>query len=187
MTHSASTNRTTESPRPARPAEGRRLRRRWGTWERRLQYMRILALAFCAAGFAAIVLGWMGTARVACVDCQVPYLLSGGAAGLGLLVFGATLLLMAQMRAEGRRLADRVERVGSRGDVLGDGHGGWSDSSVVAGRATYHRPECQLVKGKHGLDVTSLETARQNGLSPCRLCHPVEVDRARPAVEPSSP
>jgi hypothetical protein len=79
--------------------------------ERQIRYGRFLGLAFCAAGFTAISLGWAGAARESCADCQLPYLLSGGAAGLGMIVFGAVLLVLSQMRADSRRLAERLEGV----------------------------------------------------------------------------
>jgi|SRR5436309_3014450 len=75
---------------------------------RRIVAGRVLGLTFAIAGFAAIVLGWLGAARRSCVDCQIPYLISGGAAGIALVGFGVGLLLLAQVRAEGRRLADRL-------------------------------------------------------------------------------
>jgi hypothetical protein len=86
-------------PKPIRRAE----------WRARLA--RLLGLAFCTAGFAAIAFGWAGAARKTCVDCQIPYLISGGAAGVALVVFGAGLLVMAQMRTEARRLSARLEHM----------------------------------------------------------------------------
>lgn len=79
--------------------------------EWRARFGRLLGLGFCTAGFAAIALGWAGAARRTCVDCQIPYLISGGAAGLALVVFGAGLLVMAQMRTEARRLSARIEHM----------------------------------------------------------------------------
>jgi len=81
---------------------------------RQIRFGRALGLLVCAAGFAAMGLGWFGTARVSCTDCQIPYLLSGGAVGLGLVIFGVTILVVAQLRAEGRRTADRLERIEAR-------------------------------------------------------------------------
>jgi hypothetical protein len=81
---------------------------------RQIRFGRALGLLVCAAGFAAMGLGWFGTARVSCTDCQIPYLLSGGAVGLGLVIFGVTILVVAQLRAEGRRTADRLERLEAR-------------------------------------------------------------------------
>src|SRR5438128_8829181 len=81
---------------------------------RQIRFGRALGLLVIAAGFAAMGLGWFGTARVSCTDCQIPYLLSGGAVGLGLVIFGVTILVVAQLRAEGRRTADRLERLEQR-------------------------------------------------------------------------
>ena len=81
---------------------------------RQIRFARVLGLLVCAAGFAAMGLGWAGTARVSCTDCQIPYLLSGGAAGLGLVVFGVAILVLAQLRAEGRRMSERLERLEAR-------------------------------------------------------------------------
>jgi hypothetical protein len=79
--------------------------------EWKARFARLLGLAFCAAGFGAIALGWAGAARKTCVDCQIPYLISGGAAGIALVVLGAGLLLIAQMRTEARRLSARLEQM----------------------------------------------------------------------------
>ena len=86
---------------------------------RQTRLTRLVGLAFCIAGFAAIALGWSGAAGKDCTECQMPYLLSGGAAGIGLIVFGVGMMLMAQLRTEGRRLADRLENWRSSGPMPG--------------------------------------------------------------------
>jgi hypothetical protein len=78
---------------------------------RRVQLTRFIGLFFAIAGFAAIGVGWNGMASVTCVDCQLPYLLSGGAAGLGLVLVGVGLLVVAQVRAERIRLVRHVDAV----------------------------------------------------------------------------
>jgi hypothetical protein len=78
---------------------------------RRVQLTRFLGLLFALAGFGAIGVGWNGMASVTCVDCQLPYLLSGGAAGLGLVMVGVGLLVVAQVRAERIRLVRHVDAV----------------------------------------------------------------------------
>jgi hypothetical protein len=79
--------------------------------ERQTRFARLLGIAFCVAGFTAIALGWAGAARKTCVDCQIPYLISGGAAGIALVVFGAAMLVMAQIRSEARRFSARLEHM----------------------------------------------------------------------------
>jgi hypothetical protein len=71
--------------------------------------MRVLGLLIATGGGVAIGFGWAGAAQESCVDCQIPYLLSGGAAGVGLIIFGIALLLLAQIRTESRRLGERIE------------------------------------------------------------------------------
>lgn len=140
-----------------------------------MRYARILGLVFIAAGFIAIGLGWNGSARVGCVDCQFPYLLSGGAAGLGLILFGSVLLLIAQFRSERVKLGQQLEHLstsfsqagpnGAKAPASGDGQ-------VVAGRSTYHLAGCRLVEGKADLHFVTVEAAVESGLSPCRVCTP---------------
>jgi hypothetical protein len=82
---------------------------RRASWRTRVA--RSLGLALCAGGFAAIALGWAGAARKTCVDCQIPYLISGGAAGVALVALGTGLLLMAQVRTEARRLSAAIDHM----------------------------------------------------------------------------
>ncbi len=78
---------------------------------RQIKFARFLGLVLCGAGFLLIILGWAGAARRSCIDCQIPYLLSGGAAGLGLILFGVTIVVMAQLRTDSRRLAERLDKL----------------------------------------------------------------------------
>lgn len=141
--------------------------------DRQVRYGRILGLVFLLVGFLAIGLGWNGMAQKACPDCQLPYLLSGGAVGIGLILVGATLLIAAQLRDERLKLADQLREVGTAiSKAVASGAGAAVGDLVVAGKSTYHRPDCRLVEGKADVDRVSVEVARLNGLSPCRVCSP---------------
>jgi hypothetical protein len=94
----------------ARARRKARARRRIDS-RRQVRYAQVLGILFCTAGFLAIGLGWAGMASRACADCQLPYLLSGGAAGLGLIVFGVTLLILAQVRTERVLFVAKLEEV----------------------------------------------------------------------------
>jgi hypothetical protein len=149
-----------------------------GRGDRQIRLSRILGLSFIVAGFVAIGFGWSGAARRAFVDEQFPYLLSGAAAGLGLVIVGAVCLLIAQIRQaqlswqeQVGQINQAVIRVAGLSSSGGNGH-----TQVVAGQSTYHRPECRLVQGKSGLERVTPETAVMNGLSPCRVCNPVTPD-----------
>ena len=105
---------TSETDSKAKPAKKRRRdkrsRKKAGlTPARQIRFARFLGLVLCGAGFLLIILGWAGAARRSCIDCQIPYLLSGGAAGLGLILFGVTIVVMAQLRTDSRRLAERLD------------------------------------------------------------------------------
>jgi len=78
--------------------------------DRKIRSTRVLGALFVVAGFAAIGTGWYGMVREdQSVDRQFPYLISGGAAGIALLLFGVALLVIAQVRMERRHLSGVVE------------------------------------------------------------------------------
>lgn len=172
----------------AAPAAGPRRRT---PAERQIRYARLLGMLFVIAGGTAIGFGWAGAARVNCIDCQMPYILSGGAGGLAALIFGVTLILIAQMRAEGLKLADRLEAANLSLRRLGPSmDGAVGAERVVAGRSTYHRPDCRLIVGKQDLESMSVPAAKANGLSPCRVCNPpdgVSVATTETLVEAPAP
>jgi hypothetical protein len=143
-------------------------------YDRQVRYGRILGLFFGVAGFTTIGFGWNGMAKEACPDCQLPYLLSGGAVGLGLVLVGMALLVMAQLRDERLRLAEQLRQVGTAITRAVAVPGNGAGMLVVAGRSTYHWPGCRLVEGKDDLDRISVEAARLSGLVPCRVCAPPE-------------
>ncbi len=81
---------------------------------RRLRQLHHLAigsgLALCLAGAILLVVTWVQTARTTNVALQVPYVLSAGCAGLGLLVVGLTVISIATKRREAQeRLAQTIE------------------------------------------------------------------------------
>jgi hypothetical protein len=159
-------------------------------FDRQVRYGRILGLVFCVAGFVTIGFGWNGMAKLACPDCQLPYLLSGGAAGGAMVLLGVGLLVMAQLRSERMKLTDEVRRVGSvisRAIAASPAAGtASSNGRVVAGKSTYHRPDCRLVEGKSDLDFVTIEAARASGLSACRVCDPEQGDLETTSAVPQA-
>jgi hypothetical protein len=156
-------------------------------FDRQVRYGRILGLVFCVAGFVTIGFGWNGMAKLACPDCQLPYLLSGGAAGGALVLLGVGLLVMAQFRSERMKLTDELQRVGSiisRAIAASPAAGtASSNGRVVAGKSTYHRPDCRLVEGKSDLDLMTIGAAKASGLTACRVCNPEQGDVEEGSVE----
>lgn len=70
--------------------------------------LRFLGLLFWMAGGVVLTFAWMGMAELAYVDGQMPYLVSGGAAGLALVIVGSTLVLSAAMFDAAERGAQRT-------------------------------------------------------------------------------
>jgi hypothetical protein len=74
----------------------------------------VLGIAYCIAGFFLIFLGWNGAASHDREPAQIPYLISGGIGGLGLVVLGSALIVAHSLRT------DRVELRGTIEDLRGD-------------------------------------------------------------------
>src|SRR4051812_5792380 len=71
----------------------------------------VLGIIYCIAGFVLIFLGWNGAASNNSVAAQIPYVVSGGLAGLGLVVVGSALMVANSLRN------DRVELRGAIDDL----------------------------------------------------------------------
>ena len=74
----------------------------------RLAWDRAAALVLIAAGAVALILGWVGVSGEAFPAKQLPYLISGGIAGVFILGLGTMCWLSADMRDEWTKL-DRIE------------------------------------------------------------------------------
>jgi hypothetical protein len=64
--------------------------------------------ALAVAGIVAVIVGWVGTSRTVLVAGQIPYVVSGGLLGLGLIFLGGFLYFghwMALLVREGREQA----------------------------------------------------------------------------------
>lgn len=143
-----------------------------------------LGLAVCVAGFVVIFLGWNGAASFNDLRQQFPYLISGGIAGLGLVLVGCALLLVELVRRERTELQGAIEdlRVAIEASAgRGAGGGGRApmlavaEGMVVAGSSSYHAGGCRLVEGRLDLEVVPRDEARERGLAACRICAP-DVD-----------
>ncbi|MEX0875464.1 MAG: hypothetical protein WD646_01825 [Actinomycetota bacterium] len=60
-------------------------------------------------GFGAMFLGWYGASRTAREIEQIPYLISGGLIGLGLVFVGGLLLATAMWTSQLQRFAERSQ------------------------------------------------------------------------------
>lgn len=152
-------------------------------------------LGLAIAGFLLIFLGWNGAATYDREPAQLPYLISGGLAGLALVVLASALIVVNAQRTDRAallnglaELKEAVERTslaaasgstnGSSAIVLASALEG---GLVIAGPTTYHRPTCKLLEGRGVLPSVSVETAEDQGLTPCRACD--AADYSLPVAE----
>ncbi len=91
----------------------------------------LLGIAYCIAGFFLIFLGWNGAASHDREPAQIPYVISGGIAGLGLVVLGAALIVAHSLRT------DRVELRGVDRRPAGRDRAPWR--RAASGRRTDDR------------------------------------------------
>jgi hypothetical protein len=85
----------------------------------------LLGIAYCIVGFFFIFLGWNGAASHDRSPAQIPYVISGGIAGLGLVVLGAGLIVAHSLRT------DRIELRGSIDDLRAEVERLANDSRAV--------------------------------------------------------
>jgi hypothetical protein len=149
-----------------------------------------LGVGLCLLGFLIIFLGWNGAGSHNYVPAQFPYLISGGIAGLAVVVIGAAMLVVQNQRADRARVEAVLERLvaavelqsgsagaaGAAAGVVG-GLGGY----VVAGTTSYHQVDCGLPEAREEARVVPLEDIRTSGLEPCRVCRPPQFGRLVPS------
>jgi hypothetical protein len=136
---------------------------------------------FCLAGFVLVWVGWNGAASYDTSIRQFPYLISGGIAGLCLVIVGVGLWIVQSQRAERARLEEHLAGLNRvletlvevAGYTAGAGRLGANGAGLVlAGTTAYHSPACPLVQDHPRLTTTTPELASESGLAPCRTCAP---------------
>ncbi len=142
-----------------------------------------LGVGLCVLGFVLIFFGWNGAASLDRVQSQFPYLISGGIAGLALVVVGAALIIVETSRDERERLREEIANLREAISEMSApaaavakaerarGTNG-SAARFVAGQHSFHRPDCRLLEGRGELERVSALDADDRGLVACRVCEP---------------
>lgn len=156
-------------------------------WER---FGAKLGIGFCLAGIVFVFLGWNGAASVDRVPSQIPYLLSGGIAGLCLVVIGAALIVAEAgrddrdgLRAQLEELRAAIENSGGRPSGNGSAPASGRRGQFVAGDTTFHRPTCRLLEGREDLPLVTADDVSNRGLIACRVCEPSLAAARKPAAK----
>ncbi|MEX2292468.1 MAG: hypothetical protein WD691_01670 [Acidimicrobiales bacterium] len=148
----------------------------------------VLGGALIPMGAIVVLLGWWGAAHSTYVFDQIPYVISGGLLGVGMIFLGAFFYfthwvtqLVQDNRRQATALLDALQRLETQVTALGQpgatgvvkaSHGvaalaSGDDTLVATARGSMaHRPDCAVVVGKSGLRRVSAS----DGLADCRLC-----------------
>jgi hypothetical protein len=73
---------------------------------------RVVAVVLVVAGVLALIVGWVGVSGTGLAAEQLPYLISGGLGGIGMIAVGCTMWVSADLQDEWRRLDALEERLG---------------------------------------------------------------------------
>jgi hypothetical protein len=150
-----------------------------------------LGVGVCVLGFVLIFFGWNGAASLDRVQSQFPYLISGGIAGLALVVIGAALIIVETSRDERESLRKEIANLREAIAEMGAGPAPSTNGRAkakppvadartarfVAGEHSYHRPDCRLLEGRGELERVTAEDVDERGLSACRVCEPASARR----------
>jgi hypothetical protein len=138
----------------------------------------VAALVLLAAGVVFVLLGWYGSAHTNILTEQIPYLISGGLLGLGLIVvagvFAASAANERQARLLRSEIAAAITGFVQNGSPASNGTSAVDENAVflLAGGHGYHVAGCPLLEGKDGVQRLSVADAQARGLAPCKLCGP---------------
>jgi hypothetical protein len=132
-----------------------------------------LAWALAALGAVALFLGWWGVSGTPLPGKQIPYLVSGGLTGVGLLVLAAALFASEDIRSQLTALKDVERRVEELYLLLTEEpEAAPAQRVAIPAGTSYHRGSCRLVAGKPRAQQVSEEQVRSRALKACRLCDP---------------
>jgi hypothetical protein len=163
------------------------------------QVLAAVSAVLLPLGLAVMLLGWYGASHTPYLFEQIPYLISGGILGLGFAVVGGLLYFgswvarsSAQQLAKDEAMAEILREI--RDELRQNAAAAAASAPVAApGRRSaasagtngskpfvatqrggmLHRPDCAVVAGRSDLKGVG---ATGDGLAPCTLCNPLDVD-----------
>ena len=79
-----------------------------------------IGLAFIVAGFVMIAFAWSKVAATLALPLQIPYMVSGGFAGLGLVAVGIGIVSIGAKRRDNHARVRQIEKLGATLDSIRD-------------------------------------------------------------------
>lgn len=143
--------------------------------------LAIVSAVLLPLGLAVILLGWYGAAHSSYLFEQVPYLISGGLFGLGLVFVGGLVYFASMLARNAAQQQRQGEEVTALLRELRDGMNPSVPRAAANGKGSYvatakggmlHRPDCSVVAGRGDLRQVS---GNARGLTACTLCAPFDV------------
>ena len=156
-------------------------------------YLFLAGAVLVPLGVLVMVLGWYGASNTGYLFEQIPYVISGGLIGLGLVIVGSFAYfaywltrMFHQQREQADRMVGVLERLEARLTEVSAASAASSASAAGSGRSArnrnggaqyvatasgtmFHRPDCSVVTNRPNLRKVRGD---EPGMEPCRLCDP---------------
>lgn len=136
----------------------------------------LVPLGLLAAGVVFVMLGWYGAAHTNILTEQIPYLISGGLLGLGLIIVAGIMAVGARSDRETSALRTEIAKLAATANANSAPMGPAAFATnghhvfTVRGGRSYHEPGCPILEGKEGVRELQPAAAVGAGLAPCKLC-----------------
>lgn len=142
------------------------------------------ALIMMPMGFLLILLGWSGASRTPLLFEQIPYLISGGLLGLGLMLGGGLLyvggwvaraahMAAAQYAAPPAVATAAVAAPTAARRAPSNRPGGVAAFVRTPSGSMFHRRDCAIVSSRD--DVVQVSRDDAAGFKACGMCDPLAV------------
>lgn len=147
--------------------------------------METVGIALLPVGLTALLAGWIGVASNGHVFLQLPYVVSGGLLGVGLIFASGTIYLAswisrsaAVQRSQNEQLiraVGQLQQTVAMTSLAGSGGGRRTTEQFLAtpSGSMFHRPDCAVVMGRE--DVREVDPDAK-GMKPCGMCAPLDAD-----------
>lgn len=141
------------------------------------QWRMLSVLATLLLGVVFIMLGWYGAAHTNIITEQIPYLISGGLLGLGLILLSGIMAYSFVIERQNEQLRRDIARalaqprtvtttaVAAPVDaVAGEG------VFILPGGRSFHLAGCPIIENKDGVRSLTPAKALSAGYAACKLC-----------------